>query len=36
LRYQHDTEDRDRVLADTLAKLAPLDEVVPITCAGEA
>jgi len=30
LRYQHATEDRDRVLADALAELAPQAEVVPL------
>lgn len=30
MRYQHATEDRDRVLADALAELAPKAKVVPI------
>jgi integrase len=30
MRYQHATEDRDRVLPDALAELAPKAEVVPI------
>lgn len=30
LRYQHATEDRDRVLADALADLAPKADVVAI------
>jgi len=30
LRYQHATEDRDRVLADALAALAPEADVVPL------
>jgi hypothetical protein len=34
LRYQHATEDRDRVLAEALAKLAHVAQVVPI--AAEA
>ena len=31
IRYQHATEDRDRVLADALAKMATPAEVVPIS-----
>ncbi|HLG67307.1 MAG TPA: hypothetical protein VKV36_05475 [Acidimicrobiales bacterium] len=30
LRYQHATEDRDRVLAAAMAALAPVADVVPI------
>lgn len=30
LRYQHATEDRDRVLADALADLVPIAIVVPL------
>ena len=36
LRYQHATEDRDRVLADALAGLAPDAAVVPIARAMDA
>jgi len=36
LRYQHATEDRDRVLADAMAALAPTADVVPLARpAGE-
>ena len=31
LRYQHATDDRDRVIADAMAGLAPLAPVVPIS-----
>jgi len=30
LRYQHATEDRDRVLADALARLAASADIVPL------
>ncbi len=36
LRYQHATEDRDQVLAEALAKLAPKAPVVPIEKAAVA
>jgi len=34
LRYQHATEDRDRVLADALADLAHVADIVPMRRAG--